>query len=81
MNRTQHPSNNDVLGAPKGWDQSTAKVSALPITRTEMDGHDAIISFWKPTPEEIEELKNGGLIALWVIGSGMPPVAIEVEPK
>jgi hypothetical protein len=80
MHRTQHPSNNDVLGAPKGWDQSTTQVSALPVTRTTLEGNDAIISFWRPSPEEIRALQEGALVALWVIGAGMPPVAIEVEP-
>ena len=80
MNRTQHPSNNDVLGAPKGWDQTRAAVSALPITRTEFEGHPAIISFWRPSAAEIEQLRNGALVALWTIGASTPPVALEVEP-
>jgi hypothetical protein len=81
MNRTQHPSNNDVLAPPKGWDNSALAVSPLPITRTEIEGQPAIISFWRPTKDEIESLCRGALVALWTIGTNTPPVAIEVETK
>lgn len=81
MNKTQHRSNNDVLGAPAGWDQAALTIDALPITRTTYDGVDAIVSFWRPTPEEIEALKNGAVVMLSVIGGGMPPVALGVAPE
>ncbi len=81
MNRMQHPSNNAVLGAPQGWDQSSLPCNALPITRTEWDGVPAVVSFWKPTKEEIDALKDGQPVALWVAGSSMPPVALMVEVK
>lgn len=81
MNKTQHRSNNGVLGAPAGWCQETLPVDALPITRTTYDGVDAIVSFWRPTPEEIEALKGGALVMLSVIGAGMPPVALGVAKE
>lgn len=80
MNRFQHPSNNAVLGAPAGWDQSEVPCGALPITRTEADGIPAVISFWKPTQEELAALNAGGTVALWVLGNTMPPVSVTVEP-
>ena len=79
MNRTQHPSNNAVLGAPKGWDQDALPCNALPITRTECDGHPAVVSFWKPTAEELQALNEGRPVALWVVGETMPPVALMVD--
>jgi len=79
MQRVQHPSNNGVLGAPEGWDQSSLPVNALPITRTEVNGVPAVASFWKPSAEELERLNAGGSVSLWVIGGTMPPVALEVE--
>lgn len=79
MNKIQHPSNNSVLGAPAGWDQKILPCSALPITRTEVDGQPAVVSFWKPTPEELALLNQGQAIALWVIGGTMPPVSLTVE--
>lgn len=80
MNRHQHPSNNGVLGAPAGWDQAELPCGALPITRTDVDGRPAIVSFWKPTAEELAMLNAGGSVALWVLGHTMPPVSMEVEP-
>lgn len=79
MNKIQHPSNNGVLGAPAGWDQNQLPCSALPITRTEWDGVPAIVSFWKPTPEELEALNKGAAVFLSIVGNSMPPVAIGVE--
>ncbi len=80
MNRTQHRSNNAVLGAPQGWSQDELPCDALPITRTEVDGQPAVVSFWTPSKEELAQLNAGGLVALWVIGNTMPPVSVGVEP-
>ena len=56
MERTQHPTNNAVLGAPQGWDQKEVPCGALAITRTEMGGMPAVVSFWKPTADELAAL-------------------------
>ncbi|CAG4887899.1 hypothetical protein [Paraburkholderia saeva] len=79
MNRTQHPSNNAVLGAPAGWDQQELPCSALPITRVVADGVAHVVSFWRPTPDELKALAAGALVELWVVGHTMPPVALAVE--
>lgn len=81
MNKHQHHTNNAVLGAPAGWDQGQLHCSALPITRTECDGHPAVVSYWKPSDNELGILAGGGSIALWVIGSTMPPVMLAVDPQ
>jgi hypothetical protein len=79
MNRTQHPSNNLVLGAPSGWNQGELPCGALPVTRMVVEGKPAIVSFWKPTSEELVALNRGSSVALWVIGDTMPPVSLEVD--
>lgn len=79
MKRHQHSSNNAVLGAPAGWDQGELPCGALPITRTEVEGKPAVVSYWKPTAEELAELVAGGAVVLWVIGATMPPVSLGVE--
>lgn len=81
MDRMQHPSNNAVLGAPACWDQKTLPCNALPITRADWNGVLAVVSFWKPTPAEIEAIKAGQSVMLWVAGSTMPPVALMVEAQ
>lgn len=79
MNRTQHPSNNAVLGAPADWSQDALPCGALPITKIEVHGLPCIGSFWRPTAEELVMLNGGALVAVWVIGNTMPPVSIEVS--
>lgn len=81
MRATQHRTNNLVLGAPPDWDQGSLPCSAIPVTKATLEGSPVIISFWQPTPEEVQQLANGGLIALWVIGDTMPPVSLNVEDK
>jgi hypothetical protein len=76
MMPTQHTSNNDVLGAPKDWDQGAMPCGALAITRCDIDGLPCIMSFWRPSLEEINILKEGGTVALMVFGQGMPPVTL-----
>ena len=80
MRFTQHPSNNKVLGAPKGWDQKALECGALPVTQTEVDGKPAMVSFWRPSGDEIAQIQKGGLIAIWIISDSHPPVSIGVEP-
>ena len=78
MRFTQHPSNNFVLGAPAGWDQKALPCGALPITRTEVEGHAVMVSFWRPEPEELAALVNGGAIALFIHGTSHPVVSVGV---
>ena len=85
MNKHQHPSNNDVLGAPKGWDQGELPCSALPITRVTYKGckflQQGVDSYWKPTADELAVLNAGGSIVLSVLGVTMPPVQLSVDPQ
>lgn len=79
MRFTQHPSNNEVLGAPPGWDQGDLPCGALPVTRGEHEGMPVRVSFWQPTAEEIEAIKSGAMVTLWVYGAFHPVVAVGVE--
>lgn len=69
MDRTQHPSNNRVLGAPQGWDQKELPCGALPITEAQIDGKPVMYSFWRPDAAELAALNQGGMVALCVFGS------------
>lgn len=80
MRYVQHPSNNHVMGAPSGWDQKAIECGALPVTKTHVDGHAVMVSFWKPDRADIEALAKGGAIALWIYGDAHPVVAVGVEP-
>lgn len=80
MTPATHPSNTRTLGAPKDWDHSKGACSALPITDSTLCGIPCAVSFWRPSPAELELLNTGGSVSLWVTGQNMPPVAVEVEP-
>lgn len=67
MKPIQHSSNNTAFGV---------QGAALPVTQTQADGKPVLISFWKPTPEEMMALNTGALIALTVVGDKMPTVAL-----
>lgn len=78
MNRVQHSSSNAVLGVPAGWDQAELPCGALPITRTHVGDLPAVVSYWRPSFEELAVLNNAGLIALCVLGVMVPPAMLEV---
>ena len=80
MKPFQHKSNNHVFRAPTGWDHEQNPCSALPVTLTEWAGLPAVVSFWKPTPDELAILNAGGSVALFITGITMPPVGLAVEP-
>jgi hypothetical protein len=80
MRPTQHISNTRVLGAPKGWNQAELPCGALPITDINESGRLAVLSFWRPSTEELAILNNGGLVTLCIPGTSMPPAALGVEP-
>ena len=42
------------------------------------DGTQAMQSAWTPTPAELERLNAGANIILTVLGTGHPPVKVEV---
>lgn len=75
MIKSQHKSNNHVLGAPPGV--PIEECEALPITVTNYScGHVGLKSFWKPTDEELEVLLQGGFVTLEVLTDNHPPVIL-----
>ena len=77
MEPITHPSCNTLMQGEDCED--------LPVTRTEY--HDpprprvvTHTSFWKPSEEELEILKNGGSIKVEIWG-GQPPLTVDVEPE
>lgn len=80
MRATQHTSNTRVLGAPAGWDQKELPCNAIAVTDAEVNGVPVVMTFWRPTAEELALLNAGGLVSLSIVGRTMPPVALLVEP-
>lgn len=52
----------------------------LPVTVTIYSGHQAIKSYWKPSEQDIANILAGENVVLYVLGTGMPPVMLTVEP-
>lgn len=42
-------------------------------------GDDFIATYWKPDAEELAMLNAGFPVKLSILGTGLPPVAVEVE--
>lgn len=78
MRPTQHPSNNDVLGAPPGV--SIEQCRPLYITRVMFDsGIPAVWSYWEPSPEERAAIAAGAPVRFSCWGMTHPPVSIGVD--
>lgn len=79
MESVKHPSCNHELGKPRDWDDSKGQCDSLPVTLEDINGIPYVSSFWKPSEAELKALNEGALVKLWIVGQGMPPVALSVE--
>lgn len=78
MKPIQHPSNNDVLGAPPGV--SIEECRPLPITRVKFsNGVPAVWSFWQPSEAEREQIAAGAPVRFSAYGLTHPPIHIGVD--
>jgi hypothetical protein len=73
MTPTKHPLCNDILRRPPGTTEE--ECGDLPIRRE--DGR--VISFWKPSPEEIALIAKGHPVIFIAQGVTHPPVCLLVE--
>lgn len=75
MTPTAFDEENAVLDPPV--DMTLDECSVLSVYKGNMqDGTPVVISCWKPTKEEWEEIQKTGRVWLIVYGNGMPPVAL-----
>lgn len=78
MNPIQHPSNNDVLAAPRG--ASVDECRPLAITRVQYgNGVPGVWSYWQPTEQERQAIARGAAVRLSAIGHTQPPVLVGVD--
>lgn len=69
-----------VLGAPADWKDDGASCVGLPICDVLTPEGPFMVSAWEPTPAEIEALKNGETLKLWIRGVAHPVVGLTVGP-
>ncbi len=69
-----------VLGAPPGWNEERdGFCGGLPILdHRDESGVNYMISTWEPTEDELERLKAGASVQLWVVGTAHPPVSLTI---
>lgn len=75
------PEANTVFRAPSDLEES--QCSAAPaykgaVARGSVEGATIVVTAWQPSPAELEQLRNGGLVYLSVLG-GLPPHFITTE--
>jgi hypothetical protein len=76
MESTNFEHSNSVLGPPPGVSEDD--VRSLNVWQGIAGGtQPVVISCWKPTKDELEEIARTGRVYLYVYGQTMPPVAIE----
>jgi hypothetical protein len=74
MIATAFDEENGVLDGPPG--STSEEVAPLSVWRGAMqDGRPCVISCWKPTKEEMEEIHRTGRVWILVLGYSMPPIA------
>lgn len=66
---------NTVLGKPA--DMTHEQCEAASVCRTQYDdGTPVVISCWKVTKEELEEIQRTGRVWLTIVGQTMPPAHV-----
>lgn len=79
MHHYQHRLCNAELSPAEGDEDS---VDTLHVQRGKIKGTDLVVtrSFWRPTPEELALLNNGGAVMLSVFGSTHAPLRLDGVP-
>lgn len=81
MTPIQHRLCNKVyeVATPQGPDNP---IRPLPVLRLQLeDGRPAVVSFWKPSEDELRSLQAGAVVAVWSLGESIRPMHLEVEPQ
>lgn len=69
---------NAVFGKPATM--SEAECGSLPVKITQKDNYAVIESVWELSEEEVRTIVNSKRIRLGVLGTGIPPMYMIVEP-
>ena len=80
---TTFPQSNKVFTKPKGWTDEQCSDLPVWVGSVMIDEFNnlapAIISCWKLSKEDLEEIQKTGQIWLSITGQGMPPVSLFTE--
>jgi len=67
-----------ALGAPADWDGTDMTCNVLPIRDVVTAEGPFMVSAWEPTPAELEAMREGKSVKLWISGVSHPVVALTV---
>ena len=65
---------NLTMAPPDGMTED--QVQTIRVQRAEVDGMPVVISCFKPTQDELDEIQRTGRVWLTVLGHAMPPVIL-----
>jgi len=74
MNPVKFPEQNLVYGKPEGMTDD--ECSPLPVFKGKVGGFPGIVSCWKLSEEELEEIQRTGVIWLNIVSYSHPPVEL-----
>lgn len=68
-----------ILGAPSDWKDDGTQCVGLPVRDVDTSDGRFMLSAWEPTPDELERIRQGASVILWVRGTQHPVVAFTVD--
>lgn len=69
---------NDLLDKPPSMTRDECEPVSI-LRATTPKGHPVLISCWKLTRQELDEINKTGRLWLTIYGDTMPPVALDVK--
>ena len=71
-----------ILGAPKEWDRDRdGFCGGLAVRQETTTAGATMVSAWLPTPDEIERIREGAPIYVYVVDTVHPPITVGVGPR
>lgn len=75
MEACNFPESNKLMGPPEGMTEDQCRTIFAYSGEME-DGNSVVITCFKPTKKELEDLQNGGRLWMIVLGNTMSPVKL-----
>lgn len=74
---------------PENWNHDAVPMGNLPVTKSTAKDSDIplCVSYWLPSPEDLEMLNKGGVLAVAIVGTEQPGMnvmafgAFSVQPE
>lgn len=72
-----HPNQTHSFGKPSTWNEETSgSCGTLSVSAETTPEGSRLVSLWRPSEEELNELLKGGVVALGIYGSSHPVVSL-----